>query len=98
MMIITAWSSQGLIAHYNPFNADSITIIDQNVGICDPFYRQSLKMTDNSEPLRILQWNSLGTHLLSISQSGSIEIFKQSVKGKGMFNRLLIIILFLWLL
>lgn len=80
-MILTSWSSQGLIAHYDPSQRDSeITLIDLNVGICDPFYRQSLKLTDNSTSLALMQWNSIGTHLLAVSQNGSIEIFRQGVK------------------
>ena len=57
----------------------NILLLDQNVGICDPFYRQHLKMTDNSSPVASLQWNSLGTLLLTVSQTGTIEIFRQTV-------------------
>ena len=76
--MLTSWSCQGLLAHYCPQDPDRVILVDHTVPLSDPFYRQSLPL-GNVEPLSIMQWNSSGTHLLLVHQSGSIEVFSQSV-------------------
>lgn len=84
MVILSAWSSQGLIAHYNSAkNPTFITLIDQTVSIGDPFYRQFLGLKESKEDLASLHWNSTGSHLLAITKTGAIEIFRQTVKYKN---------------
>lgn len=78
---ISAWSSQGLFAHFSG-RAVEILLIDPVVGIDDQFYCQKLKVK-KEEPAVLLQWNSSGTHLLAIYESGSIEIFRQHVTKKS---------------
>ena len=74
---ISAWSSQGLIAHF-PGKIVELLLIDPVVGFDDPFYCQKLKVKGGG-PIVLLQWNSSGTHLLVVFKSGSIEIFRQRV-------------------
>lgn len=76
--MLTSWSCQGLLAHYCPQDPDRVILVDHTVPLSDPFYRQSVPL-GNVEPLSIMQWNSSGTHLLLVHQSGSIEVFSQSV-------------------
>lgn len=81
MVIISAWSSQGLLAHYNSTkNNNFITLIDQNVTFGDPFYRQFLELKEKKVELASLHWNSTGSHLLVITKTGTIEIFRQTVR------------------
>ena len=74
-MMISAWSCQGLIAHYSN---DKLMLIDQTVSFIDPFYCQILKLKFD-ESVSLLQWNSNGSLLLVASKSGSIELFRQVV-------------------
>lgn len=84
--MVTAWSSQGLIAHYRADkNRNLITLIDQTVSLGDPFYRQFLALKDTTNELASLHWNSLGSHLIAISKTGTIEIFRQVVIKRTFF-------------
>jgi hypothetical protein len=78
--MVTAWSCQGLIAHYRADkNRNFIALIDQTVSVGDPFYRQLLGLKETNAELVSLHWNSTGSHLLAISKTGTIEIFRQAV-------------------
>lgn len=78
--MVTAWSSQGLLAHYRADkNRNFIDLIDQTVSFGDPFYRQLLALKDTTAEVASLHWNSTGSHLLVIFKTGTIEIFRQSV-------------------
>lgn len=85
MAVTSVWSSQGLIAHYsdakNAKNKNIITLIDQTVSFGDPFYRQVLSLKETKEELASLHWNSSGSHLLTVSKGGTIEIFSQTVNS-----------------
>ena len=86
--MLTAWSSQGLLAHYfKDSNRDGgsdsngehkLCLIDQTVPLSDPFYCQFLKISSKS-PLNILQWNASGNYLLLAHKNGLIEIFRETV-------------------
>lgn len=81
MVVISSWSSQGLIAHYNSTKSPNfITLIDQTVGFGDPFYRQFLGLKESKVEVASLHWNSTGSHLIVLSKTGTIEIFRQTVK------------------
>lgn len=87
MVVLSAWSSQGLLAHYNSTKSkNSITLIDQIVGFGDPFYRQFLGLKETKVELASLHWNSTGSHLLVITKTGTIEIFRQTVRTKQIFH------------
>lgn len=93
--MLTAWSSQGLLAHYfkdsNRDGDHKLCLIDQTVPLSDPFYCQFLKISSKS-PLNILQWNASGNYLLLAHKNGLIEIFRGTVTTFYCFLFLLIII------
>lgn len=92
---ISAWSSQGLIAHYTGKKVVEVMLIDPVVGFDDPFYCQKLKVKKPEEAIVLLQWNSSGTHLFVAYKSGSIEIFRQRVPLKLIYQNVSFIFVYL---
>lgn len=81
----SAWSCLGLIASTNEA---TFTIIDPMLPFCDPNYRAQLLGSgyrrEEHGLITHLQWNSVGSHLLLITQQNHVFIYNQTVINRAL--------------